>query len=140
MYKPISAWDTESLDVRKYHKKEMITQSPEKEMYNEHKYGGSEASKYGGSGNSADVYSRNEGGIPEEKKAQDDENTISGRVEKELKKDEEETNPQIGINMLNQPIVPAIEDIKKSSKKSKSTIEDAINKAIKQEKDVIIID
>ena len=62
------------------------------------------------------------------------------KIEKELKKDEEETNPQIGINMLNQPIVPAIEDIKKSSKKSKSTIEDAINKAIKQEKDVIIVD
>lgn len=140
MYKPISAWDTESLDVRKYHKKESLVHSPEKEMYSEHKYGSTEASKYGGSGNPSEVYSRNEGGIPEEKKMQDEENTISGRVEKELKKEEEETHAQTGINMLNQPIVPAIEDIKKSSKKSKSTIEDAINNAIKQEKDVIIVD
>lgn len=106
--------------------------------YNESKYG----SEKGGPGS---VYNSNKGSLDEENKDKkiDEEGTLSSLVSNESKKEEKAKEEDIVVKAANQVFTESkndagavTEDKKKESKKS---IEEAINKAIKEEKEVIVL-
>ena len=135
MYKSkISNWNTETLDIHSssYHAKDIMQTAADNHVYNEQKYGSFEPSS---------VYSRNDGMKEEAKKLEEEENTITAKVENELKKNEEEKTE----NFSSQSMIRAAQMVfSKDAPKAKDannaeTIEEAIKKAIQQEKEVIIL-
>lgn len=146
MYKRHSIWDEDKWDIHK----------------SEHKYAGGSGSGYAGHGKHESTdYHKNEaaygsktGDIKDDyrsNKAEDDKDkdkdkekdTIADRIEEEEKKKEqhkEEDDDFFHTMKKNTNIPPPQPEEKTEGKKQHSSIEDAITKAIKEEKKTIFID
>ena len=145
--KPFKIWDEDKLDIIRKNdsyssssKYDSISHSAEDKPlgYNESKYG----SEKEGAGS---VYNSNKGnsdGESKQKKAEE-EGTLSSLVSNESKKEEKAREDNIVVKAANQVFAESKNDTKTVSedkkKESKKSIEEAINKAIKEEKEVIVL-
>ena len=145
--KPFKIWDEDKLDAIRSNdsyssssKYGSISHSAEDKPlgYNESKY----ASEKGGAGS---VYNSNKGNADEETKQKkaEEEGTLSSLVSNESKKEEKAREDNIVVKAANQVFAESKNDTKTVSedkkKESKKSIEEAINKAIKEEKEVIVL-
>ncbi|MBS3132021.1 hypothetical protein J4212_06310 [Candidatus Woesearchaeota archaeon] len=142
MYKP-NIWDEDKWNIHSsgYGKHDSPS---DKAGYHEggHYSHEKDKDKYGAN----DLYSKNEKKDEDEKKKEDDEETIDDAVKEEDKKKEEEKKQQEEedvFKLASKQLTPAMQlegsKPEKKARKNKS-IEEAISKAVKQEKETVILD
>lgn len=126
--KPFKIWDEDKLDA--------ISKN---DSY-------SSSSKYGSEkGGAGSVYNSNKAYTDEENKEKkaEEEGTLSSLLSQEAKREDKAKEDDIVVKAVNQVLAESKSDVKTASedkrKESKKSIEEAINKAIKEEKEVIVL-
>jgi len=145
--KRFNIWDEDKLDIiqksdsySSSSKYGSISHSAEDKPlgYNESKYG----SEKGGAGS---VYNSNKGNLDEENKDKkvEEDGTLSNLVSNESKREEKQREDDIIVKAAGHVFAESKNDNKIGSEdskiSSKKTIEEAINQAIKEEKEVIVL-
>lgn len=133
MYKP-KIWDEDKLDIHSssYNSKKYSSSPPgdkKDKEYHEQKYGSKDKNP------SSDYMKREEREEKEEKKDE-----LFEDVEKEKKEDANLTEEEIPLKAAKEIFEESKREAKKPAKKDINSIEDAIKKAIEQEKKVIVMD
>lgn len=134
MYDLKSIWNNESWDIHSssYNTKDTPS-SEDKKLYT--------GQKYNDGSSPGSVYSRNDG-MKDETKKEEEMDTIATRVENELKKEEKNDGaffPATDVFKPAQILHENMQHYNTDKKESKKSIEEAISKAIQQEKEVIIL-